>query len=71
MRARTEQPRQQPGDRQVRVQRLPMQAVTRAQNLDLRKLFRVRVLQPLRQLERKGEGAAIRQIDDDSPRRRS
>jgi hypothetical protein len=56
----------QAGDRQIDVQRLPMQAITLAEDFNLFELLDRRVLKALGQLRREGEGATVRQLDDDA-----
>ena len=54
------------GDRQVGVERFPVQPVTQSENLDLSELILGRRFQSLRETRWKAEVAAVRQIDDDA-----
>jgi hypothetical protein len=64
----SEQARHQAGQRQVDVERRPMQAVTPAGNRDRRELLVAGPFQPLREARRESEDAAIGQLDDDPAR---
>ena len=64
--AGSEQPCEQPGNRQIGIQRFPVQAVTRAEDFDLGELVCGCGLQPLGQARRKTEGATVGKFDNDA-----
>ncbi len=61
-----EDARKQAGDGQIGLQRFPMQAVARPEDLDLRELRGRRRLQPLCLGRRERESAAVGQFDNDA-----